>query len=84
MSDTSGTPGEKENGICYEKFISYEFMFVSFAEGALSVNPPNIINFIKEGSELVSTLDLQNTDSNISISYKVTNIFIFKLSICVF
>jgi hypothetical protein len=38
---------------------------------ALSVQPSSIITFIKEGTELVSTLELQNTDSSIILSFKV-------------
>ncbi|RZB40385.1 motile sperm domain-containing protein 2, partial [Asbolus verrucosus] len=38
---------------------------------ALSVQPSNIITFIKEGGELVSTLELQNTDSSIILSFKL-------------
>jgi hypothetical protein len=38
---------------------------------ALSVQPSSIITFIKEGTELVSTLELQNTDSSIILSFKL-------------
>ncbi|CAH0547264.1 unnamed protein product [Brassicogethes aeneus] len=39
--------------------------------GALKVQPNNVITFIKEGSELISTLSIENTDLSTSISYKL-------------
>lgn len=38
----------------------------------LSVHPSSVITFVKEGTELVSTVELQNTDANSNITYKVT------------
>ncbi|XP_018572291.1 motile sperm domain-containing protein 2-like [Anoplophora glabripennis] len=39
--------------------------------GALKVTPSGIITFVKDGNELVSTLELHNSDSNSHISYKL-------------
>ncbi|KAB0797613.1 hypothetical protein PPYR_08606 [Photinus pyralis] len=38
---------------------------------ALKVTPASIITFVKEGTELVSTLELHNTDKEIIFSYKM-------------
>lgn len=47
-------------------------LFVCLLDGGtLSVYPPGIINFVKEGNDLVSTLELRNNDPTINISYKV-------------
>ncbi|KRT86352.1 CRAL-TRIO domain containing protein, partial [Oryctes borbonicus] len=56
MSESPGAAGDKENDA---------------SNKLLSVNPPNTITFVKDGNELVSTLELQNIDSSISISYKM-------------
>ncbi|KAK4877311.1 hypothetical protein RN001_009817 [Aquatica leii] len=37
----------------------------------LKVQPASVITFIKEGGELVSTLELYNSDNQINISYKM-------------
>lgn len=37
----------------------------------LSVHPSSVITFVKDGSELLSTLELQNIDPSKNISYKV-------------
>ncbi|XP_044270379.1 motile sperm domain-containing protein 2-like [Tribolium madens] len=37
----------------------------------LSVQPSNIITFVKEGGELVSTVELQNIDSSLILSFKL-------------
>lgn len=43
-----------------------------FVDGSpLSVQPSNIITFVKEGGELVSSLELQNTDPSVIVSFKV-------------
>ncbi|KAG5880678.1 hypothetical protein JTB14_028433 [Gonioctena quinquepunctata] len=39
--------------------------------GSLKVTPPSIITFVKDGNELVSTLELQNVDGSTHISYKL-------------
>ncbi|CAH1155749.1 unnamed protein product [Phaedon cochleariae] len=38
---------------------------------SLKVTPSGIITFVKDGNELVSTLELQNTDGNTHLSYKL-------------
>ncbi|XP_050513379.1 motile sperm domain-containing protein 2 [Diabrotica virgifera virgifera] len=39
--------------------------------GYLKVTPPGIITFVKDGNELISTLELQNADDSIHVSYKL-------------
>ncbi|KAI4471658.1 motile sperm domain-containing protein 2 [Holotrichia oblita] len=56
MSESPGAAGDKEN---------------DSSNKLLSVNPANTITFVKDGNELVSTLELQNIDPNTSISYKM-------------
>lgn len=40
--------------------------------GPLEVTPNAIIAFLKEGSDLVSTVELHNTDSKVSVVFKVS------------
>ena len=46
--------------------------FTESTNALVSVNPSNVITFLKDGNELVSTLELQNIDPNIHVSYKVS------------
>lgn len=39
--------------------------------GYLKVTPPSIITFIRDANELVSTLELQNADDTLHVSYKL-------------
>ncbi|CAH1105355.1 unnamed protein product [Psylliodes chrysocephalus] len=39
--------------------------------GYLKVTPSGIITFVRDGAELISTLELQNTDDSIHVSYKL-------------
>lgn len=47
-------------------------VYVFLAEGMLSVHPANVITFVKEGTELVSTVELQNNDAAVNLTYKVS------------
>ncbi|XP_050301003.1 motile sperm domain-containing protein 2-like [Anthonomus grandis grandis] len=40
-------------------------------EGPLAVTPQSVITFVKEGTELVSTLGLHNTDASTQIAFKL-------------
>ncbi|XP_066250152.1 motile sperm domain-containing protein 2-like isoform X2 [Euwallacea similis] len=40
-------------------------------DGPLAVTPSNIITFLREGAELVSTLELHNTDPTTQIAFKL-------------
>nr|CAH7753987.1 unnamed protein product [Callosobruchus chinensis] len=39
--------------------------------GSLKVSPTGIVSFVREANELVSTLELQNTDTSTHLSYKL-------------
>lgn len=72
MSDASGTGAiEKENGKVFRTITLQNLCGILFVEGALTVHPPNVITFVKEGTELVSTVELQNTDAKNNLTYKV-------------
>ncbi|CAG9770597.1 unnamed protein product [Ceutorhynchus assimilis] len=43
----------------------------SILDGPLAVSPTSIITFVKEGTELISTLELHNTDSAATIAFKL-------------
>lgn len=56
-------------------------MYSLFLEGVLTVHPANVITFIKEGTELVSTVELQNNDPTVNLTYKVFTGVCNKLSL---
>lgn len=38
---------------------------------SLKLNPSSVVNFVKEGNEFVGTVEIQNVDSSVNVSYKV-------------